>query len=129
VLLDAHMPEMDGFAVAARIKADPTLSGATILILSSDDLAADSASCRELGIALHLTKPITQAELWEAIKTALTLPAPDRPAYARAPHPREQATHRTLRILLAEDTTVNQILAVRMLEKQGRSAHIFPSLP
>jgi CheY-like chemotaxis protein len=73
VLLDAHMPEMDGFAVAARIKADATLSGATILMLSSDDLAADSASCRELGIALHLTKPITQAELWEAIKTALTL--------------------------------------------------------
>jgi CheY-like chemotaxis protein/HPt (histidine-containing phosphotransfer) domain-containing protein len=124
VLLDAHMPEMDGFTVAARIKADPTLSGATILMVSSDDLAADTARCRELGIALYLTKPIAQAELWACITTALTRRAPECSALAAAPQPTEKATHRPLRILSAEDTPVNQTLTVRMLEKQGHSVRV-----
>jgi two-component system, sensor histidine kinase and response regulator len=124
VLLDAHMPEVDGFTVAARIKSDPTLSGATILMLSPDDLAADSARCRELGIALYLTKPITQAELWGAINSALTPLIPERPTPARAPQPTAETTHRSLRILLAEDNTVNQMLAVRMLEKQGHAVSV-----
>ncbi len=124
VLLDAHMPEMDGFTVAAQIKSDPTLSGATILMLSSQDLAADSARARELGIALYLTKPIMQAELGEAIRTVLTSQAPERPAPARAPHALEEVTHRPLRILLAEDTAVNQTLAVRMLEKRGHAVRV-----
>ena len=71
VLLDAHMPEMDGFTVAMHMQQDPTLAGTTILMLSSADLAGDTARCREVGIARHLMKPITQAELWDAILTAL----------------------------------------------------------
>ena len=59
-------------------------------MLSSDDLAGDSARCRELGIAVYLTKPITQAELWEAIKTALTSQPPERPAPARPLSPRRK---------------------------------------
>jgi two-component system sensor histidine kinase/response regulator len=124
VLLDAHMPEMDGFSVAARIKSDPTLSGTTILMLSSDDLAAASARCRELGIAVYLTKPIIQAELWEAINAALTSSLPACPDPPRTLHSTEEATHRPLRILLAEDTAVNQMLAVRMLEKHGHEVHV-----
>ena len=50
VLLDAVMPEMDGFAVAAQIKADPQLAGATIMMLSSADRSDDAARCRELGV-------------------------------------------------------------------------------
>ena len=80
VLLDACMPEMDGFAVATQIKADPTLADATILMLSSQDLAGDSARCRELGIAFYLTKPIAQAELWGAIETALSHSGPKSPS-------------------------------------------------
>jgi two-component system sensor histidine kinase/response regulator len=124
VLLDAHMPEMDGFSVAARIKSDPTVSGTTILMLSSDDLAAASARCRELGIAVYLTKPIIQAELWEAINSALTSSLPACPDPARALRSTEEVTHRPLRILLAEDTAVNQTLAVRMLEKHGHEVRV-----
>jgi nitrogen-specific signal transduction histidine kinase/CheY-like chemotaxis protein len=72
VLLDAHMPEMDGFTVAAQMQQEPTLVGTTILMLSSADLSGDAAHCRELGIALYLMKPIIQAELWDAIMTALS---------------------------------------------------------
>jgi two-component system, sensor histidine kinase and response regulator len=121
LLLDAHMPGLDGFTVAARIKQDPHLAGATILMLSSTDLIGDRTRCRELGITVYLTKPITPSELWEAIMTALHMPprvGADFPAIT--PHTASK-TRRRLHILLAEDNPVNQRLAIRMLEKQGHT--------
>ena len=121
VLLDAMMPEMDGFALAAHIKHDPTLASATIMMLTSRGQRHDAARCEELGIAAYLTKPITQAELWQAIGRVLN-PAPSgatlSPAVAsRAP----QETHRPLRVLLAEDHVVNQRLVARLMEKRGHT--------
>jgi signal transduction histidine kinase/CheY-like chemotaxis protein len=121
VLLDAQMPEVDGFFVAARIKQDPTLAGATILMLSSADLPGDSARCRELGIPFYLTKPITQAELWHAIISALSHTVHDRLSPRPTSQPTEQSTRQRLRILLAEDNPVNQTLAVRLLERRGHT--------
>ena len=118
VLLDALMPEMDGFAVVARLRANPSLAGAVIMMLSSAGQLEDAARCRALGVSLYLTKPVKQSDLLDAILTALgTAPVTVRPrpalpeAARRAPHP--------LRLLLAEDNPVNQRLAVRLLEKWG----------
>ena len=121
VLVDAHMPDMDGFTLAARIHQDPQLAGATILMLSSSDLAGDATRCRELGIAVYLTKPITQTELWDAIMTALHMPsrAPTPACSAESNSPPEVEQH--LRILLAEDNPINQTLAARILEHQGHT--------
>jgi signal transduction histidine kinase/DNA-binding response OmpR family regulator/sensor domain CHASE-containing protein len=121
VLLDAHMPGMDGFALATRIKQNPSLAGATIVMLSSSDLMGDITRCRELGISVYLTKPITQSELWDAIMTALRLPhgEPAPTSISIPPHFSEAV--RPLRILLAEDNPVNQTLATRMLEKRGHT--------
>ena len=93
VLLDACMPEMDGFTVAARLGQDPTLVGATILMLSSADPSGDAARCRELGIFRYLTKPIVPSDLWEAIMTTPRTPAhDDRPALS-VPHPSRPRAH------------------------------------
>ena len=121
VLLDAHMPELDGFALAAQIKQDAALAEATIIMLTSGGQRGDAARCRELGIAAYLTKPITQSELWEALITALGKPvwqARRSPVVTR--HTLREARPR-LRILLAEDNPVNQKLAVRILEKDGHT--------
>ena len=120
VLLDAHMPEMDGFAVAEQIKQDPALAGATIMMLTSGGRPGDITRCRELGIATYLIKPIMQADLLDAILTALstgTLAAgqPARDLPIAEPH----AAHRRLHILVAEDNAVNRRLVVRLLEKRG----------
>ena len=71
VVLDAHMPEMDGFSVAEEIRKDPALAGATVMMLTSGGTAGDGARCRALGIAAYLMKPISQPELLEAILTVL----------------------------------------------------------
>src|SRR5215510_6204091 len=117
VLLDAHMPEMDGFTVARHMQQDPALAGTTILMLSSADLAGDAARCRELGIACHLMKPIAPAELWEAIVMALGRAAHTHTARSTDSQPGAQVPPGPLRILLAEDNRVNQQVALRTLEK------------
>jgi PAS domain S-box-containing protein len=119
VLLDAHMSDLDGFAVAEQIKRNPELAGATIMMLTSDRQRGDAARCRELGIAAYLTKPITQSELLDAILLALGQRPQVSPAVERAASPPPRTAKRHLRILLAEDNLVNRGLAVRLLEKRG----------
>jgi signal transduction histidine kinase/CheY-like chemotaxis protein len=119
VLLDAHMPGMDGFTLAEQIKQHADLAEATIMMLTSGGQRGDAARCRALGIGAYLTKPITQGELWEALIKALGKPASKArlsPVITR--HTLREGRPR-LRILLVEDNLVNQKVAVSILEKQG----------
>ena len=121
VLLDAHMPEMDGFALAERIRQIPGLEAATIMMLSSAGQYGDSIRCRELGIAACLVKPIKQSDLLDAIIKALTVPASHEAGIpAVTPDPLRKRT-RSLRVLLAEDNAVNQKLAAQILQKRGHT--------
>ena len=124
VLLDAQMPEMDGFAVAEEIKKNPELAGATVLMLTSTGQQGDGARLRALGIAADLMKPISQAELLESILAVLGMPSDglDRRRTV-APHSLRESG-RTLRILLAEDNKVNQLVAARLLGKRGHTVVI-----
>ena len=70
VLLDACMPDVDGFTLAGQLRRDPSFSKAAIMMLTSAGQRGDAARCRKLGIAAYLTKPITQSELLDAIMTS-----------------------------------------------------------
>ena len=123
VLLDAMMPEMDGFAVAERIKTEGALAGVTIMMLSSADCDADAARCRELGISRYLRKPVTTASLYEAVTVSLGRAAPAGPKGKIAAEPQGPAT-RILSILLAEDNVVNQRVAMGILKMRGHSVEV-----
>ncbi len=84
VILDAHMPDVDGFDVAAHIKASPALAKAAVIMLTSNGRMGDVNRCRELDIAIHLFKPVTQAELLDAVIRALKITM-ERPAQANSP--------------------------------------------
>ena len=123
VLLDANMPDMDGFSVAENIHQNSRLVGATIMMLTSAGVAGDAARCEQHGISAYLTKPIRQWELLDAIRTALagqwtqTSSAPVcKSAPAKDPN--------SLQVLLAEDNYVNQILVIRLLEKRGHNVTV-----
>jgi PAS domain S-box-containing protein len=124
VLLDGQMPEMDGFSVAEEMKEDPELAGTTILMMTSAGRRGDGARCRALGIAAYLMKPISQAELLEAILTVLGMVSggPDRPEVVTRHSLRE--SRRKLRILLVEDNKINQLIASRVLGKRGHTVVI-----
>ena len=120
VLLDARMPDLDGFAVAERIRQEPGLAGVTVMLLTSDVMSGDLARCRQLGVARHLVKPLTPSELLHAVLLALGQ-SPDT-ASAVAPRPSDSA--RRLHVLVAEDNPVNQTLLVRLLEKLGHTSFL-----
>ena len=125
ILLDAQMPEMDGFALAGCIKRNPEWGSATIMMLSSAGQRGDAKRCREIGVAAYLTKPVRQSELLDAILTALgtrQIKEPSPAALVTRHSLRE--TNNRLRILLAEDNAVNRLLAVRLLEKRGHAVTV-----
>ena len=120
VLADAHMPEVDGFALAEQIKQDPELSSTVVMMLTSGDRPGDIARCERLGIAAYLLKPIKQSELFDAIVMALGV-TPAEDAGVETLSAEEAARPCPLRILLAEDSLVSQKLATALLEKQGHT--------
>ncbi len=124
ILVDAQMPEMDGFSTVKRIKQDARLANSAIIMLTSAGFRGDSASCRELGINGYLTKPVKRSDLLEAIKLVLG----SKTGYEVSPslvtlHSLRE-NRASLKILLAEDNRVNQVLAVRLLEKRGHEVTV-----
>jgi PAS domain S-box-containing protein len=125
VLIDANMPEMDGFALVEQIRRNPGLAGATIMMLTSASQTSDAARCRELRVARYLIKPIGQSELLDAILHAVgSKPQAVAPSSGPSADDPLREPPRGLRILLAEDNHVNQILAVRLLEKRGHHVQV-----
>ncbi len=130
VLVDAMTPGSTGFDLAARIKADPGSSQATIVLLSPRGTEESIAQGRELGVSTYplalgdLAEPSEQSRLLDAILTEMGEPGLEEPISWSVPRAPATERRQHLRILLAEDNAVNQKLAVRLLEKQGHTVAV-----
>ncbi len=143
VLTDANMPDLDGLELAAAIQRDPEMSETPVMLLTSGDLPHRDVHQPHPAIAIRLSKPLKQAELRSALRTivrpagsgdstspAATAvsradaarqpePAAGTPAVEGIAEPGAAAGDRRLRILLAEDSPVNQHLACGLLTGMG----------
>jgi len=119
ILLDVHMPQMDGFELARRIREQYDRKGAVVMMLSSARHVEDAEKCRAAGVELYLVKPVFQNDLLEAILQAardLDI-SPEQPDSSEPVIPEWRGP--SLRVLLAEDNPVNQRVSAKVLEKRG----------
>jgi signal transduction histidine kinase/CheY-like chemotaxis protein len=123
VLMDVHMPIMDGFELARRIRQYPEYKNVKLVILTSAGMRSDAIRCRNLSIEAYLTKPVKQSSLLNAISTVLGTTEPEVPVPLLTQHTLRE-NMRSLRILLAEDNLVNQKIAANMFEKRGHTVVI-----
>jgi signal transduction histidine kinase/DNA-binding response OmpR family regulator len=117
LITDYQMPEMNGFELVKAIQERGKKHQLAMVMLSSSLLLANASRARKLGVTSYLTKPIGQSELLEALLRALGEMSPNM-QIAKCTSATDQHAQ-PLEILLAEDNRVNQVVAVRLLEKRG----------
>ena len=122
IITDVQMPEMDGLTFIRTLRALPQLPRIPVVVLSSSDYQQDAQHCRDLQIDLYLRKPIMRVRLYERLQTLFNKTTGDRTAAALA-QVRIPAMKK-LKLLLAEDVVVNQLVARKMLEKAGHEVEI-----
>lgn len=140
LVLDYHMPEMNGLDVARHIRSDRRFDEVGIIFLTSMDMAGDEGTFSALNIQAHLMKParanLLRATVIEVVRsvrvkrqaaapkpepaaapTVLTTPVPETPAAAGStPAVRSLPS---LDVLVAEDNEVNQIVFTQILQGTG----------
>ncbi|NRB16288.1 MAG: response regulator [Rhodobacteraceae bacterium] len=114
VLQDYQMPGMDGRELACRIRAIPEHANLPLVILSSVEQSLDAETKRMLGPYQLALKPVRSAQLHSVISRSLHL----APLLADpGPDPlRDFQGSKTLRVLLAEDNKINQLVVRKMLK-------------
>jgi two-component system sensor histidine kinase/response regulator len=130
VLIDYHMPEMDGAMLGQRMAADAALVGTRRILLTSLDRADDPGRFAALGFCAYLTKPVRTRELRECLEQVLTReaegwstgthPLVTRGVLTNASAQRQYVAH----VLVVEDNAVNQKVAQKFLERMGCSVRL-----
>jgi CheY-like chemotaxis protein len=128
-LLDIQMPEMDGFSLARAINIDQAIAGTRLIVLTSLGQALSTAELKEAGIEAYLVKPVKQSRLFDCLVNVMKKSL-DESAGALSARPVGAPNSSELnpkaekvRVLLAEDNTVNQQVALGQLRKLHYTAN------
>jgi two-component system sensor histidine kinase/response regulator len=119
IVVDSQMAGPSGLKVAERFRGEPAVLEAMIMMLSSVNQVSDAVMCRQLGISVCLVKPVCDQEFRQGVGKILRRASKEEPTKSVLPLTLETAKELEVPVLLVEDNAVNQMLAVRILEKRG----------
>jgi PAS domain S-box-containing protein len=127
-LINTNLPGLGGLSLGRAMQSEPTIRSTILIGIATDP--ADATSFREQGYQALVRKPVSIDDLEAACAQAMQPVVPSTPSDAPASNgaaPRTDQSFnekRSARILLAEDNTVNQKIALRLLEKSGLTADL-----
>ncbi len=123
-ILDMQMPEMDGITLARQIRKQSGCQNLPLVIMTSLAKVETSSDFNDVQFAASLSKPIKHSQLYD-VMTRVLGNQPRIGSISHFPLVDRHLGHRLpLRILLAEDTVVNQKVALLMLQKIGYGADV-----
>jgi len=123
-IIDYQMPVMDGFELVSRIREEEMLRDLQIIILTSMGFKGDGKTCRDLGIAAYLRKPVPSTELLDTLLIIIGNVGHEKKISPLITHHVLQENRQSIQILVAEDNLINQKLIKRILEKNGYHVQI-----
>jgi two-component system, sensor histidine kinase and response regulator len=125
-ILDAHMPEMNGFQAIELIRADPSVAAVKVVLLTSAEPGGQGANLRT-QVDAYLSKPVKQAHLFQTLCQVIGIGTSPPPTEVSKPERGASTLHeKKLRVLLVEDNEINQrvgLYQLRMLEHHVDLAH------
>jgi len=128
-LIDLQMEDTNGEVLGSKIKEDPELHETSLILVTSIGQSYDSGSLDEQVFKATLTKPVKQSSLLNCISNnnleSSRSPQAELLYNVRDQEQQYKPEHEsTLRILIAEDNKVNQMVVVTMLKKAGHSVFV-----
>ena len=123
-LVDASLPQVDGLTLARDVRGDPGLRSTRVVMLTSSQTAAGTGPAGAWSVAASLPTPMREGHLYDRLVRLMgdVVETPDGPV--ADPGVRSDVSGGGARVLVAEDNTVNQLVARRMLEKLGYRADV-----
>ena len=117
-VIDVMMPDEDGYSLIRKIRASEEIETPTLIVASSAFESGERERAVELGVAKFLVKPVTQSELLNALLESLG------PTVAEEVPQAEEEAGGGLHILLAEDSVINQRVALGLLNRWGHHVDV-----
>ena len=130
ILVDKQMPDMTGQQLAQAAQGIPVVRGARVVLLTSPGDTLTATQQQSLHLSGLAYKPIRPSQLFDVLVAVLAGDcgyevAAERPMIDASDHYYARAA--SLRILLAEDNHINQVVAAETLKQYGYHCDIVPN--
>jgi len=124
-LLDKSINDTSGETLGLQIKNHPKLAATHLVMMTSMGNRGDAHRLEQMGFSAYLTKPVKQTRLYECLLAIMGCGPYHQgrlPAHILTAHSLPETIKQSIRILLVEDNSTNQMVALRILEKAGYRA-------
>ena len=125
-IVDMEMPEMDGITLAKKIKANPSIVGTKLVLVTSLGRRGDASLAKEAGFSGYFTKPVKKSQLQSCLECVVESGDEGEwhESFLSQHTISERETSIGARLLVADDHMINQQLAVLMLEQMGHRVDV-----
>ena len=124
-IVDMPLQDMELEQMVTVIKNDPLLRVTALVMMASFGKRGDAARTRQIGFSAYLTRPVSREELFQCIKMVIgnesEAEAVEKEAIVTR-HTIAEKKRREIRILMAEDNSINRKVALQILAKLGYEA-------